>query len=330
MPFRAHLWRVSAPQHTPCSNRQRGGSLRIRRSKSSMRSGRRLLATSRRRCRRAGWTGICVPLEASDRLYAVRRFQVEEAALALAVARQSSGGGDGGAAEPQGQCTGGQLWVETADKRVGGFIDLVYTAAEDLVVRDYKTGVVTDLDEETGELAIKAAYQEQLKIYAALYQATHGQWPTRLEVVTPATCMRSRAIPVECAALLAACDSALDDLAELIGAAESEVDAQRALAKPAPDTCRGCSFRPYCVPYLEAAPGTGEGGWPLDVWGALSEAVDAGDGTVAVTVAEAGGGRVPRRGWKTARAGIPLSKTLRLAARSASLGSAAVRGPRAL
>ena len=235
-----------------------------------------------------------VPLSTSDRLYEVRRFQAEEASLSLAryssaqPPRYESGGSASG--------LGSELWVETADKRIGGFIDVVLLDGAILVLRDYKTGLVTELD-NGGEVSIKEAYQDQLRIYAALYSETFGQWPGRLEVVTPVgETFIVEGEPTECLQLLDNAKALLDEIVELIEAAESNVEAQEVLASPSPAACGICSFRPLCIPYLRSAPGNGEDGWPLDVWGRCTDLAKGEDDTVAITLESSQGEELRIRG----------------------------------
>ena len=84
-----------------------------------------------------------------------------------------------------GAAPGCELWVETNDKTVGGLIDSAYLDGSDVVLQDYKTGVVLEARQGGGE-DVKEAYKVQLRMYAALYHEKTGVRPDRLEVISPA------------------------------------------------------------------------------------------------------------------------------------------------
>lgn len=224
-----------------------------------------------------------VPLEQSDRLFYVRVVQTEASALALARARSEveegpPGGGGGGA------LVGCELEVESSDATVLGYIDLATFDAGALILRDYKAGLVTESDAE-GESAVKAAYQDQLKLYAALYFQSKGRWPARLEVSAPSgDIYRIGFTKEECEQLLDEARSLVVSIQETIGAAEGFADAQTALAAPAPAVCRFCSFRPFCLPYWQRAQLEASDDWPEDLWGRVASLEHGDDGTRALTL----------------------------------------------
>jgi CRISPR/Cas system-associated exonuclease Cas4 (RecB family) len=170
---------------------------------------------------------------------------------------------------------GTELWVQTADGAVGGFIDLVEPSPSGPVISDYKTGSI-----RTREASLKPAYETQLKLYAAIYAEQHTEWPARLQLVTLSG--ERTTVPfthAECEELLGRA-RALRDEVNAVVAAKNDLDGrQRRLASPSPSTCRLCSYRPSCRPYHEAA---GSGGdpeaWPPDVWGRVTENQRLGNG----------------------------------------------------
>ena len=123
--------------------------------------------------------------------------------------------------------------LQSEDGVLRGQADLVLLAAEDVIVVDHKTGVVTDEDRP------KAAYVRQVQIYAALASAGYGR-------------------PVGGAALfslregMVAIDVSDEALGEAISEARTELTEfnQRAPgpqpARPAPDTCRWCPSAAKC------------------------------------------------------------------------------------
>jgi hypothetical protein len=170
---------------------------------------------------------------------------------------------------------GTELWVQTADGAVGGFIDLVEPSEAGPVISDYKTGSIRQ-----GDASLKSEYVAQLKLYAAIYAEQHADWPSRLELVTLSG--ERTMVPftrAECEELLARARALREEVNAVVVAEGDAGDRQRRLASPSPDTCRFCSYRPSCDPYHEAA-GSGEdpAAWPSDVWGRVTQNQSLGNG----------------------------------------------------
>ena len=77
---------------------------------------------------------------------------------------------------------GCEIWVQSEDGAVGGYIDAVYRGEGGPVIRDFKTGPILE-DNASDEATIHPDYLVQVKLYAALYHETFGLWPTHVELV---------------------------------------------------------------------------------------------------------------------------------------------------
>jgi hypothetical protein len=179
--------------------------------------------------------------------------------------------------------------VSTPDGRIAGIIDYVRESPEGVLVRDYKAGNVYERG-ATSRPEIKPEYADQIKLYAALFNAAVGTWPNRLEIVP----IGSAAIEVpfsvaECTALLDAAYSELDRANARIDSAEAQTPPARdQLASPSAGTCRFCSFRPACSIYWQAredAPSDETNcDWPNDIRGTVQLTQPLGNGMLMLKV----------------------------------------------
>jgi PD-(D/E)XK nuclease superfamily protein len=164
---------------------------------------------------------------------------------------------------------GCEVWVQSRDGTVGGFIDLVYEAETGRVIRDYKSGPLLETD-SSGALAIHPEYLAQLKLYAALYYETFSEWPARLELMP----LQGDEIQItvdrsECEHLLEKARGKRNEINQSIAHARSgKPPDPRSLARPSASVCRMCLSRPACREYHEMAP-TDSSEWPNDAWGTL-------------------------------------------------------------
>ena len=222
-----------------------------------------------------------VPLSRSVRDFEVRRHRAIQAAVAASAGATGHDGGRGP------QRTGTEVWIETGDRQVGGFVDEIVTQGNRLMIRDFKTGLAA----KRGTPEQAEAFL-QLKLYAAIYNDAFGTWPDVLEVVP----LRGEVtvIPVdrdECVELLR---EARRLLAETNAIIERRPDARNVLATPASDTCRYCEYRPLCERYLTVDKASGE--WPRDVVGILAKVVQLKNGMLMFEVTDAAGTLIRVRG----------------------------------
>jgi hypothetical protein len=134
---------------------------------------------------------------------------------------------------------------------------------------------------------VKQSFVVQLRLYAALYAATTGNWPATMEIVP----LQGEAVQVpfdtaDCEALLADAIATLARTnATIAEFATRQEDAEARLAAPKVTSCRHCLFRPACLPYRQVRTGVmGEEAWPEDVCGDLREMRQLGNGTLLLAV----------------------------------------------
>lgn len=170
-----------------------------------------------------------------------------------------------------------EVWVDTPDGKVGGRIDAIREVNGNIQIVDYKTGNIFDVD-CPGEV-IKQEYQQQLKLYAAMFFIKRGKWPSKLTVVA----LNQMEYDVqfnedECMNLL---DNAIKNLeqlnTEIVGIKNYED-----IAKPAADTCKFCPYRPACMAYWKERNDSDE--WPADCCGEVAEKKLQGNGLLTVVI----------------------------------------------
>ena len=166
-----------------------------------------------------------------------------------------------------------ELWVQTEDGKIGGKIDMVKHTNEGISIIDYKTGMITDPN-QNGH--IKEDYKIQIKMYAALYFINCGNWPDKL--VLMGLNQREYTIPFDKEGCLSIVKSAIDHFDGLNSRIEYGLDAE-IFATPAPETCRYCVYRPACKSYWAIR---GKNGWPSDFEGVIIEKQVLGNGLFKV------------------------------------------------
>jgi hypothetical protein len=176
--------------------------------------------------------------------------------------------------------------LATPDGKAGGVVDAIIRSEVGVTIRDYKSGTIHELGDGA---PVKEAYAIQVKLYAAIYEAMTGEWPSQLEIVP----LLGEPRPIEfleeeCRELLADGLATIDEVTAAIEHASTPEEAVRALGQPSPEACRRCRYRPVCLPYREAG-GTRNDDWPLDAWGRLLEVQHLGNGRlVAILAGEEG------------------------------------------
>ena len=203
------------------------------------------------------------PLHTRVRHYEETRVAAVRLAVSVAevAAGRPSGGGPGGLPP--------EAWLTSADGAVSGRIDVALRTPEGVVIRDYKTGGVLDETEDGGQ-DVKAAYQLQLKLYAALHADARGVWPIALELVT----LSGVTTPVpfsqaECVTLLDEARRQAADLWRRVGEVRAGREGITSLATPG-EACGRCRYRPVCPayrPWCESQPPADS--WTRDVWGTV-------------------------------------------------------------
>ena len=207
-----------------------------------------------------------VPLANLVRDVAVRRIQAIQRAYEIASAWQPR--------QQQGRALetmpryGREISVQTLDGLIKGRIDAVFPRHDGIVIRDYKSGKVTESAGE-GDRQLNENYQTQLKMYAALYAESFGKWPDTLEVMQLSGLAKKVSFEkTDCLNLLVEAKATLQELNCKI-MSNSQKALPGLLANPSPRVCTYCQYRPACEVYQSTIPGPGSDHWPLDVIGTL-------------------------------------------------------------
>ncbi|MEO8381597.1 MAG: PD-(D/E)XK nuclease family protein [Acidobacteriota bacterium] len=213
-----------------------------------------------------------VPLATSVRDFEVRKRRAIHAAGLSAGRRQARTETGAG-----GLRAGTEVWVQSADGTIGGYVDEVAIRDGAVVIRDFKSGAASRRTSEHFAGAL-----QQVQMYAALYADMTGTWPSVVEIV-----------PVDGEPIAAAvdrdeCESMLRQAKELLAQCNDTLalapasDAALQLARPAPETCRRCEYRPLCAAYDAARQADDQ--WPRDVTGTIMRRENLRNGTVLFTV----------------------------------------------
>ncbi len=185
-----------------------------------------------------------------------------------------------------------EYWVQTSDGKVVGRIDLVKRSVQGIEIIDYKTGSIL---KESSPDKPKDEYLCQIKLYAALYHAMHGEWPEKLSIIGINQEHFTVAVDTnECQQLLTQAEKSLNDINKLI---EDGLNSEN-IAQPSPEACKYCLFRPSCDKYWEA--NKRNKGWPVDVKGRIKEKVLLLNGCYRIVV-ESPNGDITIRGLTPGR-----------------------------
>lgn len=248
---------------------------------------RELLTATEEKMRGSWLDRHLVPLDTAVLDFEVRSIRAQNRALEIAehAILRTKGYGAGTSLE------GTELWVQSDDGLMGGLIDYVEMAADGPTIRDYKSGDIAERNSSPHPGSVKVSYQVQLRLYAALYATTTGQWPTRLELIP----LTGAAVPVSfdrqvCTALLEDARRTLKNVNEIITSLATAVpEAERRLARPDPSHCWACPFRPGCAAYRTARTAAAEPDeWPKDIIGEVEDIRTLGNGKLLILVRDAG------------------------------------------
>lgn len=231
----------------------------------------------------ASWLERCfVPLRASVSDFEVRRIRA--CARASDLAQHALRGTSGTHANHPGAAV--EFWVQSRDGLVGGFIDQVEMSSEGPVLADYKSGGVFEAGPGGILGHVRAGYEIQLRLYAALYAITTGQWPVRLELVA----LDGSRVPVAfdqqgCLDLLNDAVARLSQInAVIVSLAAAPTAVERQLASPGEANCRYCPFRPRCWTYQEMLATVTAGIWPDDLVGTIKKIRRLGNSKIAIEI----------------------------------------------
>lgn len=243
---------------------------------------RELLAATEDKMRGSWLDHHLVPLDRAVRDFEVRSIRAQNCALEIAEHAPRAKGHTAGTS-----LAGTELWVQSDDGLVGGFIDYVEMAVDGPTIRDYKSGDIAEENSSSHPGPVKESYQVQLRLYAALYAAKTGQWPARLELIPLSGAAVSVVFDQQvCSALLEDARCTLKNVNEIITSrATAAPEAEQCLARPSPSHCWSCPFRPGCAAYRTARLVTAEPDeWPKDIAGEVKDIRTLGNGKLLMIV----------------------------------------------
>jgi PD-(D/E)XK nuclease superfamily len=177
--------------------------------------------------------------------------------------------------------TSTEVWIETPDHAIGGFVDSISSTQEKTTLRDFKNGLI--IDTSGSPETIKPEYRTQLELYCGVYFESTGRWPTEVEIVPSVGDPISIGVdPDRCRSLVAQAKQSLAAINEQIANSTAETTPS-SLANPS-HHCMRCEFRPTCSSYkASAVPASLEDG-PADLFGEVTEVASFSNGTSAISV----------------------------------------------
>ena len=228
-----------------------------------------------------------LPLVKSLPDYEVRRIQTVRRALSLEMAARNT---EQRSHKNEVRAFGFELPVATVDGLIRGRIDRVMWSAHGRIIQDFKTGNVYD-SREKAYRGVRADYEIQLRLYAALYFEVYGEWAATLELVP----LQGASVAVsysrtEAVGLVGEAKDCLRDLNRDLAACDSAEQAA-ALASPQAEVCSFCAYRPYCAAYQEVLTREihiNDAQWPNDVLGKVVGSKKLGNGMLSIGVQQAG------------------------------------------
>ena len=139
-----------------------------------------------------------------------------------------------------------EMWCETKDMKVGGKIDLIVQYRDWIEIIDFKTGAITEeLMDEEGEKfeEIKVDYQEQLKLYAALFHEHTGKTTNGLFLVD----LKKNKYEIDYT--IEECFQLVDEAKKILVQVNEEITSRNFEAVPSLENCKYCLNRPVCSFY---------------------------------------------------------------------------------
>lgn len=136
-----------------------------------------------------------------------------------------------------------EKWFESKDKIIGGKIDLIIEAGEEVEIIDFKSGAITkDFLDDTGDTYtdIKEEYKDQLKLYAYLYYENTGRFPTVLSLVDLAK------QKFKVSFIQSECKSIFDESKIILQSTNDSISKGTFAANPTEVNCKYCLYRPAC------------------------------------------------------------------------------------
>jgi hypothetical protein len=166
--------------------------------------------------------------------------------------------------------------LQSSDGLIRGKIDLVEHRANGWVLVDYKSGDVTEIEDD-GSSQIKESYKVQLMLYAALLQEVHN---IRVQKAVLKTLDgEEHEVEIDANRANEVADQARQLLKEFNSAVAGSQPSALGLPLPVDHAshsfgCFGCLYRPKCPAYKAAKRlSTAEKPWPRDAIGTVDEII---------------------------------------------------------
>ena len=180
-----------------------------------------------------------------------------------------------------------EIWLQTNNGNVGGYVDAILPTIEGDVVIDYKTGQILEASQGHPNPEVKEDYQIQLKLYAALYYSKYGKWPASLKLIgIDGTHYSIQFDPESCLKLLEDANKSLNNMNFIISNSKTDQHVLlNQISSPTPKNCIFCKYRPCCPPYWDRMQTESDIGWPNDVKGTIKKAKMLGNGRMLIKLA---------------------------------------------
>jgi hypothetical protein len=220
-----------------------------------------------------------VPLETSD-----PHFEIKKRQCRLITERMVREPTRKGSVSDFQKGSGKEVWLQTEDGKIGGYIDAIISTERGEIIKDFKTGSIFKPGQEGSDFSVNNQYELQLKLYAALFNSTFSKWPASLEIVGLDGAIHPvEFTPEECLNLLIKACQLLDEINLAIAANESkQKDVHKQLSSPSPENCRFCLYRPCCPSYWNAKEADPLAEWPNDAKGLITEIKNLGNGLIFI------------------------------------------------
>ncbi|MGI8551950.1 MAG: PD-(D/E)XK nuclease family protein [Dehalococcoidia bacterium] len=127
--------------------------------------------------------------------------------------------------------------------------DRVIWGQDGIVIEDFKTGAIYEIDEGE-DVKLKASYRRQVLLYAAMVAAELGQWPERGRIVALSGEVEELAIDrAEASDTVAQAVDLLNSFNERLRQAKDPNE----LGEPSEQACSSCAYQAWCEPHWSAA-----------------------------------------------------------------------------
>ena len=156
-----------------------------------------------------------------------------------------------------------EIWLETQDKIVGGFVDAIISTNIGDTIIDYKTGNINKQDGNHG--SVQEIYKIQLQLYAAIYNSAFSTWPVSLQIA--GIDGTSYEIDFDQEDSISLLNEAYDMIIKINLIISNEKNLSKMndlLSSPSPETCRYCLYRPACKSYVKRKEISSPAEWPKD------------------------------------------------------------------